>query len=64
MFALLFEVTNTNLLMGFMPESFGLLIFGGGLIGLAVGLRRLLNWKEKVESRDFSAGIDHTTGEI
>ncbi len=64
MLILLFEVTNTNLLPGFIPESFGLLIFGGGLIGLAVGLRRLLNRQDKVESRDFSAVINHTTGRI
>ncbi len=54
MFALLFvfEVTNKNLLLGFMPESLGMLLFGVGLISFAVGLRRVFkrntDAKEKV----------------
>jgi hypothetical protein len=43
----LFDVTNRNLLLGFMPESLGLLIFGIGLILLTIGLRRILKREEK-----------------
>ena len=46
MFALLFELTNKNLLLGFMPESLGLLLFGAGLIAFAVSLRRIFNRKD------------------
>ena len=46
MYALLFELTNKNLLLGFMPESLGLLLFGAGLIAFAVSLRRVINRKE------------------
>ncbi|MEP6901732.1 MAG: hypothetical protein ABJA66_08280 [Actinomycetota bacterium] len=43
----LFDVTNRILLLGFMPESLSLLIFGIGLIVLAIGLRRLMKRSEK-----------------
>ena len=46
MFVLLFEVTNKNLLLGFMPESLGLLLFGVGLIAFAASLRRVFNRRE------------------
>ena len=46
MFTLLLEVTNKNLLLGFMPESLGMLLFGVGLIAFAVSLRRIFNRKE------------------
>ncbi|HLM62588.1 MAG TPA: PEP-CTERM sorting domain-containing protein [Pyrinomonadaceae bacterium] len=49
MFALLFELTNRNLLLGFMPESLGLFLFGVGLIGFAVSLRRVFNRRETIE---------------
>jgi hypothetical protein len=39
MFSLLLQTANQNLLLGFVPESIGLLIFGFGLIALTVGLR-------------------------
>ena len=42
MLAILFDATNGNLLLGFMPESLGLLIFGVAMILFAVGLRRIL----------------------
>lgn len=48
MFALI-EITNKNLLLGFIPESLGLLLFGIGLIAFAVSLRRVFNWKETIE---------------
>lgn len=54
MLTLLFEVTNTNLLLGFIPESVGLLIFGIGLILLAVGLRRVFNRGENAKKREFA----------
>jgi len=43
MSAILLDVMNGNLLLGFMPESFGLLLFGAALIFFAVGLRRILS---------------------
>jgi len=49
MLALLFEVTNKNLLLGFMPESIGLLLFGSGLIVSAVSLRRVFNRRDEAE---------------
>jgi hypothetical protein len=41
--AILADVQNSNLIFGFMPESFGLLLFGIILIVFAVSLRRLFN---------------------
>lgn len=41
------ETINANLLLGFMPESLGLLIFGAVLITSAVGLRLIFNQNEK-----------------
>jgi hypothetical protein len=49
MFVLLFEVTNKNLLLDFMPESLGMFLFGVGLIAFAVSLRRIFNQKEMAE---------------
>lgn len=37
----LLQTANQNLLLGFVPESLGLLIFGVGLIGVTVALRWL-----------------------
>lgn len=50
MHVLLFEVTNKNLLLGFMPESLGLLLFGVALIAFAVSLRRVFNRKDTAEN--------------
>ena len=44
---ILFEVASRNLLLGFVPESLGLLIFGVGLILLTVGLRWFMKRNEK-----------------
>ena len=41
------EVTNQNLLLGFIPESLGLLLFGIGLIALTVILRGIFRRFEK-----------------
>jgi len=49
MLTLFFEVTNVNLLPGFMPESIGLLLFGVGLIAFAVTLRRVFNWNDDAQ---------------
>lgn len=43
----LFDVASLNLLLGFVPESLGLLIFGVGLILLTAGLRRFMKRNEK-----------------
>jgi hypothetical protein len=47
MSAILLDVMNGNLLLVFMPESLGLLIFGVTLVFSAVGLRRILNRNDK-----------------
>ena len=49
MVTLLFELTNTNLLFGFIPESLGLMLFGIGLIAFAMSLRRIFNWNETAQ---------------
>ena len=38
----LLQATNQNLILGFVPESLGLLIFGVVLIALTVALRWIL----------------------
>lgn len=43
----LFEIANQNLILGFVPESLGVLIFAVGLIVSAVVLRRSLKRSEK-----------------
>lgn len=40
---ILADVASNNLLLGFMPESLGLLIFGFGLIAFAISLRWIFN---------------------
>lgn len=50
MTAFLFEGTNGNLLLGYMPEPLGLLVFGIFLIILAVGLRWVFKKNENSES--------------
>ena len=47
---ILFDATNNNLILGFMPESLGLLIFGVALILFAVGLRRIFNRNDEQQS--------------
>jgi len=44
------DVSNNNLLLGFMSESLGLLIFGFGLIAFAVLLRWIFN-RQKAEKQ-------------
>ena len=53
------DVSNNNLLLGFMSESLGLLIFGFGLIAFAVLLRWIFN-RQKTENstRKFEREFD------
>jgi len=44
------DVSNNNLLLGFMSESLGLLIFGFGLIAFAALLRWVFN-RQKTEKQ-------------
>lgn len=63
MFALLLvETTNKNLLLGFMPESLGMLLFGIGLIGFAVGLRWVFSRVENIKKKTFSDESHVTLG--
>ena len=64
MFALLIliETTNKNLLLGFMPESLGLLLFGIGLIVFAVSLRRIFNRSEAAKKKSFTEEAHITVG--
>ena len=50
---ILFELTNQNLILGFMPESLGLLLFGIGLIGLTIGLRWIFKHGEENANREI-----------
>jgi hypothetical protein len=43
---ILAEITNGNLLLGVVPESLALLMFGVSLIVFTVGVRRILDRKE------------------
>jgi hypothetical protein len=45
--AVLLQVSNQNLLLGFIPESLGLLLFGVGLIALTMILRGIFRRVEK-----------------
>ncbi len=47
--AMLFDTTGKNLLLGFVPESLGLLIFGALLIGFAASLRWFLKRGDEME---------------
>ena len=52
MSAILFDVTGNNLILGFMPESLGLLIFGFGLIAFAISLRWIFNRQKAKQSEN------------
>jgi len=53
----LFDVASQNLILGFVSESLGLLIFGVALVLLAIGLR----WFMKRTERNTESEIKHTT---
>lgn len=52
------------MLLGAIPESLGLLIFGSILIGFAVSLRWLLNRREETKDKGFSVNIHTTVSEV
>ena len=54
----LMQATNQNLILGFMPESLGLLIFGIALIALTIGLR----WILKKSESESNAAVEKTGG--
>ncbi len=50
---LLFDVTNQGLILGYFPESLGVLIFGVALVLLTVALRALLKRGAKGPDREM-----------
>ncbi len=50
----LMQTTNQNLILGFVPESIGILIFGIALVGLTIALRWVFNKGE--EKSDEGSG--------
>jgi hypothetical protein len=50
---ILAEIASGNLLLGVVPESLALLMFGVSLIVFTVGVRRILDRKETVKSVEF-----------
>jgi len=61
---MLFQATNKNLLLGFMPESLGLLLFGVGLIIFAASLRWLFNRNEEIARETLSNEMQGLSEEI
>jgi hypothetical protein len=61
MSAILFDATGNNLILGFMPESLGLLIFGVALILFAVGLRRIF---DRNDDRQAVKEFERAAGKI
>ena len=60
MFLLLFS-SSSNLLLGFVPETVGLLLFGGVLIAVTVGVRWFFN--ESEEDKSNLENIETLAGE-
>ena len=58
--ALFFQTASANLLLGFMPDTLGLLIFGVGLIVFAWSLRWLFNRQATLKNESFSANVHRT----
>jgi uncharacterized membrane protein YidH (DUF202 family) len=50
--AVFLQVTNQNLLLGYIPESLGLLLFGIGLVTLTVILRGIFRRVEKTSDEN------------
>jgi hypothetical protein len=50
--AVFLQVTNQNLLLGFIPESLGLLLFGIGLVVLTVILRGIFRRVERSSEKE------------
>ena len=59
-----FEATNKNSLLGKMPESLGLLLFGIGLIVFAISLRWFFNRGEETAKEDSSARAQNMPREL
>lgn len=57
----LFEAASGNSLLGFMPESIGLLILGVVMIAFAVVLRRFFDRSEARENFHQTAANVHRT---
>ena len=62
--AMLFQTANKNLLLGFVPESLGLMLFGVGLIVCAVGLRRIFNRIEEADKEKNPVKAQNSPREI
>ena len=56
---ILFEAVNNNLLLGVMPESVGLMLFGAMLIAFAVSLRWFFNRSDEKGNFDQTATNVH-----
>lgn len=55
------DATGNNLILGFMPEPLGLLIFGVALVLFAVVLRRIFNRSDERESvKNFERTAEKT----
>ncbi len=59
--AMLFDTTGRNLLLGYIPESLGLLLFGALLIVFAASLRWFLGRGEELGEKSFVADARHIT---
>lgn len=56
-------MASQNLLLGFMPDALGLLIFGVGLIAFAASLRWIFSRREEaIKGEKFSAETHTTIG--
>ncbi|MCU1289825.1 MAG: hypothetical protein JWN60_2054 [Acidobacteria bacterium] len=55
---ILADLTNGNLLLGVVPESLGLLIFGFVLIGFAFSLRRIFNRRDDETGKSETAKFE------
>lgn len=51
----LMQTTNQNLILGFVPESVGILIFGIALVGLTVALRWVFKKGEEKSNKRSGA---------
>jgi len=54
-FGFLIEVSNGNMILGFVPESLALMLFGICLIGATLVLRRMFKRHDRGKMTDASA---------
>ena len=52
---LFIEVSNGNMILGFVPESLALMLSGVGLIGATLVLRRVFKRHDRENTRETSA---------